>query len=123
MTRLNIASGQPYEAIFGYSRAVRVGEHIHVAGTTAPGSDAYVQAKAALAIVARALADAGAAPEHVVRTVVYVTNMAYADQVARAHGEMFAEIRPVSTLVAVSALFRPELLVEIEAYAILPDKA
>jgi enamine deaminase RidA (YjgF/YER057c/UK114 family) len=120
VTRRNISSGYPYEAVFGYSRAVRVGDHIHVAGTTAPGADAYEQAKAALAIIARSLADAGAKPEDVVRTVVYVTDMAFADQVARAHGEVFAEIRPASTLVAISALVRPELLVEIEAYAILP---
>ena len=72
-----------------------------------------------MAIIARALAEAGAKPEDVVRTVVYVTDMALADQVARAHGEMFAAIRPASTMVAVSALIRPELLVEIEAYAIL----
>ncbi len=72
-----------------------------------------------MAIIVRALAEAGAKPEDVVRTVVYVTDMALADQVARAHGEMFAAIRPASTMVAVSALIRPELLVEIEAYAIL----
>jgi len=123
MTRQNISSGFPYEAVFGYSRAVRVGNQVHVAGTVADGADAYEQAKAALAIISRALAEAGASVADVVRTVVYVTDIALAEQVARAHGEIFATIRPASTMVAVSALIRPELLVEIEAYAIVPDDA
>ena len=120
MTRQNITSGNPFEAIFGYSRAVRVGDTIHVAGTTADGADAYEQATNVLTIIKNALAEAGAGPEHVVRTVVYVTDMdAHADGVTKAHGETFGDIRPASTLVAVSALLRPELVVEIEAYAIL----
>ncbi len=123
MTRQNISSGFPYEAVFGYSRAVRVGNQVNVAGTVADGADAYEQAKAALAIISRALAEAGASVADVVRTVVYVTDIALAEQVARAHGEIFATIRPASTMVAVSALIRPELLVEIEAYAIVPDDA
>ena len=123
MTRQNISSGFPYEAVFGYSRAVRVGNQVHVAGTVADGADVYEQAKAALAIISRALAEAGASVADVVRTVVYVTDIALAEQVARAHGEIFATIRPASTMVAVSALIRPELLVEIEAYAIVPDDA
>lgn len=122
MTRQNITSGNPFESVFGYSRAVRVGNQIHVAGTTADGADAYEQAKNVMAIISRALEEAGAGLEHVVRTVVYVTDMeAHMDGVTRAHGEAFSEIRPASTLVAVTALVRPELVVEIEAYAILPD--
>jgi len=123
MARQNITSGNPFEPVFGYSRAVRVGNTIHVAGTTADGADAYEQASNVLTIITNALAEAGAGPEHVVRTVVYVTDMAaHADGVTKAHGETFGDIRPASTLVAVSALLRPELVVEIEAYAILEDQ-
>ena len=122
MARQNITSGNPFEPVFGYSRAVRIGNQIHVAGTTADGADAYEQSKNALTIIARALVEAGASFEHVVRTVIYVTDMnAHMDGVTRAHGEVFGNIRPASTLVAVTALVRPELVVEIEAYAILPD--
>jgi enamine deaminase RidA (YjgF/YER057c/UK114 family) len=121
MTRRNITSGNPFEPVFGYSRAVRIGDTIHVAGTTAPGDGPYEQAKAALEIIDRALADAGATLADVVRTVVYVTDIAHADGVTRAHGEVFADIRPASTLVAVSALAKPESVVEIEAYAIVEE--
>ncbi len=122
MTRQNITSGNPFEPVFGYSRAVRVGNTIHVAGTTADGADAYEQAGNVLTIIGNALAEAGAGLEHVVRTVVYVTDMeAHADGVTKAHGEAFGQIRPASTLVAVTALLRPELFVEIEAYAIVED--
>lgn len=122
MTRQNISSGHAFEPVFGYSRAVRVGNTIHVAGTTADGADAYEQARNVLVTIKNALAEAGAGPEHVVRTVVYVTDMAaHAEGVTKAHGEVFADIRPASTLVAVTALLRPELVVEIEAYAILDD--
>lgn len=122
MARQNITSGHAFEPVFGYSRAVRIGNTVHVSGTTAGGADAYEQATNVLAIIERALAEAGAGPEHVVRTVVYVTDMAaHADGVTRAHGEMFGDIRPASTLVAVTALLRPELVVEIEAYAIVTD--
>ena len=100
---------------------MRIGDTIHVAGTTAPGGDAYEQASAVLKIIEQALAKAGATMADVVRTVVYVTDIAHADGVTRAHGEMFADIRPASTLVAVSALVKPELVVEIEACAIVPD--
>ncbi len=121
MTRQNITSGNPFEPVFGYSRAVRIGDTIHVAGTTAPGDDAYEQASAVLKIIGRALAEAGAELSDVVRTVVYVTDIAHTDGVTRAHGEVFGDIRPASTLIAVSALVKPELVVEIEAYAIVQE--
>ncbi len=122
MPRQNITSGNPFEPVFGYSRAVRVGNQVHVAGTTADGADAYEQAANVLKTITQALEEASAGLEHVVRTVVYVTDMeAHMDGVTRAHGEAFGDIRPASTLVAVTALVRPELVVEIEAYAILPN--
>ena len=122
MARQNISSGHPFESVLGYSRAVKVGNTVHVSGTTADGADAYEQATNVLAIIKNALAEAGAGPEHVVRTVIYVTDMAaHADGVTKAHGEMFGDIRPASTLVAVTGLLRPELVVEIEAYAILDE--
>lgn len=121
MTRTNISSGGAYEDIFGYSRAVRAGDDIHVSGTCAPvtheASDAYEQARAALNIIAKALADAGGAVHHVVRTVVYLRDIADADLVARAHREIFGEVRPASTLVQVTSMLRPWQKVEIEAYA------
>ncbi len=122
MARQNISSGHPFEPVLGYSRAVKVGNTVHVSGTTADGADAYEQATNVLAIIKNALAEAGAGPEHLVRTVIYVTDMAaHADGVTKAHGEMFGDIRPASTLVAVTGLLRPELVVEIEAYAILDE--
>lgn len=121
MTRHNISSGGAYEDIFGYSRAVRVGTDIHVSGTCAPvtheKSDAYEQAKAALEIIDKALKDAGASLQEVVRTVVYLREISDADLVARAHREFFAEIRPASTLVQVTSMLRSWQKVEIEAYA------
>lgn len=122
MARQNISSGHPFEPVLGYSRAVKVGNTIHVSGTTADGADAYEQASNVLTIIKNALAEAGAGPKHVVRTVIYVTDMkAHADGVTKAHGEMFGDIRPASTLVEVTGLLRPELVVEIEAYAIVED--
>jgi enamine deaminase RidA (YjgF/YER057c/UK114 family) len=119
--RTCISSANPYEDVFGYSRAVRVGGTIHVSGTTArppeSSGDAYVQARAALSIIERALREAGAELAAVVRTVTYVTDIADADLVARAHREAFADVRPAATMVEVSALVSPELRVEIEAYA------
>ena len=123
--RQNISSGGDFEPVFGYSRAVRVGSQVHVAGTTArpPNdvADAYTQSVAVLDIIESALTDAGASMSDVVRTVVYVTDMADAEQVAKAHGERFRDILPASTLVQVSALLKPEMKVEIEAYALLAD--
>lgn len=119
--RTNISSGGAYEDIFGYSRAVRAGDDIHVSGTCAPAthehSDAYEQARAAMATIEKALADAGGALRHVVRTVVYLREIADADLVARAHREVFGEVRPASTLVQVTSMLRPWQKVEIEAYA------
>ena len=121
VSRKNVSSGGAYEDIFGYSRAVRVGDDIHVSGTCAPAthehSDAYDQARAALTIIEKAIADAGGALHHVVRTVVYLREISDADLVARAHREVFGEVRPASTLVQVTSMLRPWQKVEIEAYA------
>ena len=125
MLRQNVSSGYAFEDTYGYSRAVRVGAQVFVSGTTARppqlGGDAYVQAKAALAIIADALAETGAGMQHVVRTVVYVIDMADTQHVARAHSEAFVQIRPVSTLVQVSALAPGSARVEIKATAIICD--
>lgn len=118
---VKISSGGAYESIFGYSRAVRAGNDVHVSGTCAPAghekSDAYTQARAAIAIVEKALADAGAATTDVVRTVVYLRDINDAEDVARAHLETFDKVRPASTLVQVTSMLRPWQKVEIEAYA------
>ena len=125
MSRQNISSGYAFEDTYGYSRAVRAGSHVFVSGTTARspelGGDTYCQARAALKMIADALAEAGAGLQHVVRTVVYVIDMADAEQVARAHSEAFNQIRPASTLVQVSALTPASARVEIEAVAIICD--
>ncbi len=119
--RRNISSGGAYESVFGYSRAVRVGDDIHVSGTCAPvsheKSDAYMQARAALEIIANALRDAGGDLSHVVRTVVFLRDIEDAEGVARAHLEVFDRVRPASTLVQVTSMLRPWQKVEIEAYA------
>ncbi|GAA2487598.1 RidA family protein [Terrabacter carboxydivorans] len=124
--RQNVGTGSAWEGVVGYSRAVRVGSSVHVAGTTAirdgrvvaPG-DAYTQAKVALEIVVKALAACGAAPADVVRTRMFVTDIRDWEAVGRAHGEVFAEVRPASTMVQVTALIDPDLLVEIEADAVV----
>ena len=126
MMRQNISSGDPFEEVFGYSRAVRVGNHIHVSGTTAQapfveGCDTYLQAKNALDIIEDALLRARSSLADVVRTVTYITDMGDADLVARAHLEAFADVRPASTLVQVAALDDPARTVEIEVYAICDD--
>lgn len=126
MNRQTISSGSPYEARYGYSRAVRVGDQIHVAGTCAQppnveGVDAYRQAVDALRIIGAALDDAGSSVLDVVRTRIYVVDINDADAVLRAHGEAFGDVRPTATLVQVAALIDPSLLVEIEAYAIAAD--
>ncbi len=126
--RQNISSGNPFEDVYGYCRAVRVGDTVHVAGTTATpphveGCDAGQQAASALAIIGDALAQAGASWSDVVRTVTYVTDIADADLVAAAHHDIFAEIRPAASLVQVCALLDPELKVEIEVYAQLIRRA
>jgi len=113
--RQNISSGGPWESIVGYSRAVRVGPHIHVAGYP------YAQAVQALRTIEAALHKAGATLEHVVRTRTFVTDIKDWEHVGRAHGEFFRKILPAATMVEVSALIDPQMLVEIEADAYVPD--
>ncbi|MBK7032902.1 MAG: RidA family protein [Ignavibacteria bacterium] len=129
--RTNISSGAPWESIVGYSRAVRVGNMIEVAGTTAVDGDqlvgegnAYEQSRFIFAKIQTALEQAGSSMRDVVRTRMYVTTSNVIDDVLRAHGEVFMDIRPVATLVVVSALINDKLLVEIEASAIIdPDRS
>lgn len=125
MTRTNISSGYPFEDTYGYSRAVRVKDQVFVSGTTARAphldGDAYVQMTGAIETVAAALSEAGADLRHVVRTVIYIVDMADAAHIARAHQEAFGAFRPASTLVQVAALTPASARIEIEVTAVIHD--
>lgn len=124
-----VSSGGPWEEVVGYSRAVRVGNHISVSGTTAAepdgtvfgGNDGYLQARRCFEIIARALAEAGASMADVVRTRMFVTDISRWEEFSRAHAEFFRDVRPAATMVQVSGLMTPEMLIEIEVDAVVQD--
>jgi enamine deaminase RidA (YjgF/YER057c/UK114 family) len=128
VTRRRVFSGSPYEPAIGYCRAVRDGRHVFVSGTCAvmpdgaePPPDAYGQAVRCFEIISAALAEHGAAREHVVRTRMYLSNGEDWEEVGRAHGEVFGDVRPASTMVLITGFVDPSFLVEIEADALLPE--